>query len=575
MRFSQLSRSLKAFLSGHAEAPLRTRPRRKRARLSLETLETRWLLSTVPNDPLFDRMYGLEITHTQEAWDLTTGSTQVTVAVIDTGVDYTHPDLYKNIWLNQAEIPSAIRAGLQDVDVDGAITFWDLNELVNQGPGKITDLNGTGFIDGGDVLQPAAAGGWADGIDSGSNGFVDDLIGWDFGHNDNDPRDFKGHGTHVAGTIGAIGDNGIGVAGMNWNVQLMPVKRVTDVDTGTVQNTTDAIYYAVDNGARVSNNSYGRAAANMSAAEVAAAHAAIQYAADRGHLFVACAHNQGNDNDVVPLLPASYDLNNIISVASTDKREQLAHTSNYGDVSVDLAAPGVGIYSTVPDGRYAKLSGTSMATPHVTGAAALIWAREPNLTYAEVKNRILSSVDSLADLQGKTLTGGRLNVFAALNAANVSELSPHAATNSATFSIPTATSATGDGAMTSASVPEISVSDFKGKEGNKGISLFVFTVTVSNTSALPVTVNFATAPGTAIPGSLCNDDVSTAGTLTFAPGETIKTITVQINGDREKESDETFSAILSDPLNSVLADGLGLATIRHDGDNQLFGNPAG
>src|SRR5262249_32637491 len=147
-------------------------------------LEDRCLLShglaDVPNDPRFHQQYGLHITEAERAWDLTTGSTRVVVADIDVGgIDYTHPDLYKNVWVNQAEIPAAIRAQLQDVDGDGLITMWDLNEPVNQGPGKITDLNGTGFIDGGDLIRPVAVGGWADGQDQGGNGYIDDLVGWD------------------------------------------------------------------------------------------------------------------------------------------------------------------------------------------------------------------------------------------------------------------------------------------------------------------------------------------------------------------------------------------------------------
>jgi serine protease len=150
--------------------------------LSLEALEDRCLLSSgiIPNDPRFHQQWGLDVTEASRAWEITTGRTRVTVAVIDSGIDYTHPDLYRNIWLNQSEIPSAIRTALSDVDGDGLVTFWDLNEPVNQGPGKITDLNGNGYVDGGDVLRPVAEGGWADGRDNGHNGYIDDLNrrGW-------------------------------------------------------------------------------------------------------------------------------------------------------------------------------------------------------------------------------------------------------------------------------------------------------------------------------------------------------------------------------------------------------------
>src|SRR5262249_19223041 len=161
-------------------------------------------------------------------WELTTGSTQVVVGEMDTGVEYMHPDLYRNVWLNQAEIPRDVRKKLQDVDGDGLITFWDLNQPVNQGPGKITDLNGTGFIDGGDLLRPVAAGGWADGRDDGHNGFTDDLIGWDFVEDDNDLMDTFGHGTATFGIIGAVGNNGEGVAGVNWKAQIQAVRVIPD-----------------------------------------------------------------------------------------------------------------------------------------------------------------------------------------------------------------------------------------------------------------------------------------------------------------------------------------------------------
>src|SRR5262245_13654271 len=205
-----------------------TFPRRRSAarpaRLTLEPLEERCVPTTVPNDPIYPSQYsyGARITQADQAWDLTTGSTKVVVADIDTGLDYTHPDLYLNVWINQAEIPAAVRANLQDLDGDGLITFRDLNDPVNQGPGKVTDLNGTGYIDGGDLIRPVAAGGWADGEDGGHNHYTDDLIGWDFLHNDNDPFDDFGHGTYTAGLIGAVGNNGVGMAGLSWQVQIMP-----------------------------------------------------------------------------------------------------------------------------------------------------------------------------------------------------------------------------------------------------------------------------------------------------------------------------------------------------------------
>ncbi|MCL6508323.1 MAG: S8 family serine peptidase, partial [Bryobacteraceae bacterium] len=372
--------------------------------------------SITPNDPLLARQWGLQVTQADLAWNLTTGSTTVVVAVNDNGVDYTHPDLYKNIWINQEEIPAGVRALLQDVDGDGLITFWDLNEPVNQGPGKITDLNGTGFIDGGDLLRPIVVGGWADGLDNGGNGYIDDLIGWDFVNDNNDPMGTDRHGTHVAGTIGAMGDNGLGVTGVNGKVQIMPLERGNAENTATIQDSVDALYYAVNNGARVSNHSYGAPAAAFTEAELAAIDAVAQYALANEHLIVAAALNNSSNIDTFPVLPAGSDLPNIISVAATTKNDKLWKASNFGTISVDLGAPGVNIWSTVPGGDYAKFDGTSMAAPHVTGAAALILSINPNLTFAQVKALILDNVDVVPDLVGKTVTGGRLNIFKAVAA---------------------------------------------------------------------------------------------------------------------------------------------------------------
>src|SRR5262249_56508214 len=207
---------------------------------------------------------------------------------------------------------------------------------INVGPGKITDLNGTGFMDGGDLPYPTDSGGWADGSDDGDNGYTDDLIGWDFGNGDNDPKSPNPHGTLVAGTIGATGNNGIGVVGVNWRVQIMPLKWSPDVPPSSPAMVVPSIYYAVNNGARVSNNSLGAYASQLPPSLIAAARNAIGYAASRDHLFVANAANDGMDNDVVSFLPASFDLDNIISTAATDRSDKLAMFSNYGATSVDL-----------------------------------------------------------------------------------------------------------------------------------------------------------------------------------------------------------------------------------------------
>ncbi len=388
----------------------------------------------VPNDPRFGELWGLHNSgqtggtldadiDAPEAWDIQTGSRSVVVAVIDTGVDYVHEDLAMNIWINESEIPTGILIQLIDIDGDGVITFWDLNNPINQGPGTITDLNGNGMIDGGDLRFPVAQGGWADDVDTDGNTYLDDLIGVNipqflFGNPpDNEPRDWHGHGTHVAGTIGAAGDNGIGVAGVNWRVRIMPVRFLNSNASGSTADAITSILYAAsfvdgfgNKVVRITNNSWGGGSRSD------ALEAAI---ASSGALFVAAAGNSGHREK---LLPAGYDLANIISVAATDHNDVLADFSSWHPTAVDLGAPGVDVLSTVPTypeniwdpSGYRLLDGTSMATPHVAGVAALVMGQDPTLDVLAVKDRILSTVDPLASLAGKTLTGGRLNAVAAL-----------------------------------------------------------------------------------------------------------------------------------------------------------------
>lgn len=319
-------------------------------------------VSQIPNDPSFPSLYGLHNTgqtggtmdadiDAPEAWDITTGSSNDVVAVFDTGIDWTHPDLAANVWTNPGEI-------------------------------------------GGD------------GIDNDRNGFIDDIRGWDFVQDDNNPMDTDGHGTHVSGTIGALGNNAVGVAGVNWNVKILPL-RIFNPFAG-IDDVVRGLRYVVAKGVKVSNHSWGGGSYSVTLFN------AIQEAGTNGHLFVAAAGNGGldwigDDNDRFPDYPASYNLDNIISVAATDKNDRLASFSNYGATSVDLAAPGVNIYSTVPGNDYDYGSGTSMAAPHVSGVAALAWAAKPNATMAEVRNAILAGVDPISSLSGKVATGGRLN----------------------------------------------------------------------------------------------------------------------------------------------------------------------
>jgi subtilisin family serine protease len=404
-------------------------------------------LGAIPNDTFFSFLWGLHNVgqtingqagfvdrdiDAPEAWDASVGSSSVVIGVVDSGVMYTHPDLYLNVWINQNEIPLAIRTNLTDVDADGLITFRDLNNPINIGPGKITDLNGTGYIDGGDVLFPVSSGGWADGIDNNLNGRVDDLIGYDFVGNttafntfDNDPMDQWGHGTHVAGTIGAVGNNALGVTGVAQRVQLMPLKVGAGSTSISVAGAIAALNYMNtlhDQGVNIkaSNHSWG---GNFST--VGAFNTAVEGNRARGILFVAAAGNSNLNNDVNQFNPANLPYDNVISVLATDNRDNPASFSNWGAVNVDLGAPGVDIVSTMltsgPSGApvspsgYGYLSGTSMAAPHVAGAIAVLAAIDPTASYTQIRNAIFQTVDPVAALHPVTgtkpvATGGRLNL---------------------------------------------------------------------------------------------------------------------------------------------------------------------
>lgn len=317
----------------------------------------------IPNDPRFDSLWGMHNTgqtggvadadiDAPEAWDLQTGG-DVIIAVVDTGVDYNHSDLSGNIWNNGAEIPN-------------------------------------------------------NGRDDDGNGFVDDVRGWDFANNDNNPMDDNDHGTHLSGIIAANGNNGSGVVGVNWSARIMPLKFMDRTGAGTSADAIAAIDYAVANGARVINASWGGGPFSS------AMFNAISAANDAGVLFVAASGNESNNNDRNPSYPADYDLPNVISVAATDDADTLAGFSNFGANSVDLGAPGVGILSTVRNNGYASFNGTSMAAPYVAGVAALVVAESPNISIPALRTALLDNTDSVTDLAGRTATGGRLNAFKAL-----------------------------------------------------------------------------------------------------------------------------------------------------------------
>jgi hypothetical protein len=331
------------------------------------------LAFTTPNDNRFNELWGMHNTgqtggtadadiDAPEAWDIATAADSVIVAVIDTGVDYNHEDLSPNIWTNQ------------------------------------TELNG----------DPN--------VDDDNNGYIDDVRGWDFFAEDNDPMDYYGHGTHCAGTIGSVGNNAKGVTGVCWNMKLMALQ-VSHFDQEGwgiwASNAAEAIKYAVDNGAKVLSNSWG------GSTDIQSLRDAVEYSQDAGVLFIASAGNDGVDNDYNPHYPSSCGLDNIISVMATDHNDERSiwspvRSSNWGQTSVDLAAPGSDILSCLPGNNYGYASGTSMAAPYVAGACALVWAANPGMNHWQVKEHILQSVDRPQSLEGLCVSEGRLNLYNAL-----------------------------------------------------------------------------------------------------------------------------------------------------------------
>lgn len=302
-------------------------------------------------DDLHPDLYGMERISAPAGWADTSGdrSKAPLIAIIDSGTDYTHPDLQANIWTNPGEIPG-------------------------------------------------------DGIDNDGNGIIDDIHGYNAAEKNGDPRDSGSHGTHVAGTVAAVGNNGLGVTGVAWEAQLIPCRFISG-GFGTMADAIAALTYADAQGARVTQNSWGGTNPDQALIDALAASPA---------LHICAAGNSGNDSDLKPLFPAAYPLNNILAVAATDHQDQLATFSNYGAQSVDLAAPGVNTYSTLPGGEYGNKSGTSMATPHVSGAASLVLSKFPDLSNQQLKERLMFSTDRLPQLEGKLVSGGRLNLARAL-----------------------------------------------------------------------------------------------------------------------------------------------------------------
>ncbi|MDK1288870.1 S8 family serine peptidase [Pseudoalteromonas umbrosa] len=323
----------------------------------------------IPDDSLFDQLWGLNNTgqtggtndadiNAPEAWDISIGSRDVIVGVIDTGVDYTHPDLNANMWINPGEI-----AG--------------------------------------------------DGVDNDGNGYVDDVYGINAITDSGDPMDDQGHGTHVSGTIGASGNNATGVVGVNHEVSIVGCKFLNSSGSGSTADAIKCIDYMVGlknagHNVNVLNNSWGGGGFSQ------ALYDSITASEQAGILFVAAAGNSARDNDVSPGYPSSYDHDSVLAVASTTHTDSMSSFSQWGLASVDLGAPGSDVLSTVPGGGYSSFSGTSMATPHVAGAAALALAVNPSLTTIELKNLLMNSGKPIPALEGKTVSGKRLDVHQAL-----------------------------------------------------------------------------------------------------------------------------------------------------------------
>jgi subtilisin family serine protease len=354
------------------------------------------------------------------AWNVTVGTDRVIVADTDTGLNYNLADMNDNVWLNQAEIPANVKPRLTDVNGDGFITFSDLNHAVNQGSGKIVDTNKDGVITGADVLAATSAGGWASGsTQDGDTANPDDLIGWNYaaaGSNGitgtNNPTDDNGHGTFTAGEIAAVGNNALGVTGVEWNAQLMPVKFLDKTGNGTDTAAASAIEYAVDHGAKVINASWGGAGTDD------VIQSALKYADQHGVIVVCAAGNSGtnDDNASTFFAPASYSLQdpNVISVAASTSGGQKAGFSNYGVNSVQLAAPGVSVYSLGSGGTDGLMSGTSMAAPLVTGTIALVYSAHPTWSMSQVIDAVLDHTTPDSNLNGVVKTGGIVNATAAV-----------------------------------------------------------------------------------------------------------------------------------------------------------------
>lgn len=387
------------------------------------------------NNGIYGGVPGADIM-AEAGWDLQTDASSIIVAVIDSGVRYTHEDLAPNMWVNPGE-----------------------NGLDAQGRNKRTN-----------------------GIDDDANGYIDDVHGINVLNGTGNPWDDWGHGTHVAGIVGAVGNNAVGIAGVAWRVKLMACKFITADAQYSVSDAVTCLNYARAHGAKIVTASWGGYSFNS-----LALRQAVESLRSAGIIIAAAAGNDNNNNDIMPLYPASYDVDNVVAVASTTRTDARAGYSNYGPATVHLGAPGSPVFSTWAGGdrEYRYYEGTSMAAPHVAGVCALLWARFPTDTYQQILTRVLSTVDPLPTLSGQTKSGGRLNLAAALD--------PGAPTSPPPVSPPAAPSGLTASASSSSSVA-LNWQDNSGNETGFEVErsadgqTFVLTATVSaNATAMTVT----------------------------------------------------------------------------------------
>jgi len=414
--------------------------------------------ATVPNDPNYSALWGMQKISAASAWDISTGSSDVVVAVIDTGVDYTHPELANNIWSNPGEIPG-------------------------------------------------------NGIDDDGDGIIDDVHGANFVNGTGNPMDDNSHGTHCSGTIGGEGNNGIGVAGVNWHVKIMAVKFLNSGGSGSLFDAIKGINYAVARGAKIISASWGGGGFSQGLYD------AIKGARDAGVLFVAAAGNNGLNSDLYPSYPAAYDLDNIISVAATTKTDTLASFSNYGATTVDIGAPGVSILSTVPGG-YDTYSGTSMATPHVAGLAALVKSVNSGLNYSQLKARVLDG-DPVPALNGVTLTGKRINAYRALTSSASAPDNGTPVTSPSPASITDFVGINGKHVIVNGKGFRFSVSGTPGSSVEPTLS-FVYQRTTLGTCSLPASIIGASGSLTVTGNVVARGILRGSGRLALAVGAASK-----------------------------------------------------